>query len=72
MKPLFPKIKIILKIAETTGNIKGKPIIFMKMPFNIKLFLKIAFGNEANRQKQKDLNKRTKKKPKLKEISRLT
>jgi len=27
----------------------------------------LAFGNEANKQKQKDLNKRTKKKPKLKE-----
>ena len=27
----------------------------------------LAFGNESNKQKQKDLNKRTKKKPKLKE-----
>ena len=43
MKPLFPKIKIILKIAETTGKIKGKPKIFIKMTLNLKLFLNIAF-----------------------------
>ena len=58
MKPLFPKIKIILKIAETTGNIKGKPIIFMKMPFSIKLFLKIAFemGIAKRHTKRDEIN----------------
>ena len=55
IKPLFPKIKIILKIAEITGNIKGNPKIFMKIPLNQKLFLNIAFEmGIANKQAKID------------------
>ena len=55
IKPLFPKIKIMLKTAEITGKINGNPKILMNNLLKIKLLRKIALAiGIANKQAKKE------------------
>ncbi len=57
IKPLFPKINIILKTAATTGKINGNPKIFINNFLKIKLLRKIDLAiGIANKQAKQEEN----------------